>query len=90
MTYTARPGRRSASGSGLGIAIVGPTGPGGMAIHIDGRRVGTVDQRASVYRARRLLFVDAGLASGTHTLRILELYSPGRQRTDIDALLILR
>jgi subtilisin len=77
---------------GQGIAVVAPrgVGRGRFAVYLDGRRVAIVDQRASSYLARQVLYARAGLASGTHRLRVVALWTLGRQRIDLDALIVLR
>lgn len=91
--YTTRIGAAYAlTFRGRGVAIVAPRGigRGKFGVYIDGVRVGTVDEYASSYLARRVLFARSGLAYGTHTLRVVALATAGRQRIDVDALLVLR
>ncbi len=78
--------------AGRGIAIVAPRAPGRgiFDVYVDGTRRATVDERWSSYQGKRLLFVMTGLASGTHTLRVVARSTPGRQRIELDALLVLR
>jgi len=78
--------------SGRGIAIVAPLGPkrGVFDVFVDGALAGTVDESAGGYMARRVLFAKTGLAAGAHTLRVVARVTPGRQRIELDALLVLR
>jgi len=77
---------------GRGIAIVAPLAPGRgtFDVFLDGTKVATVDERASSYLARRLVYVVSSLAVGTHTLKVVANAAPGRQRIDLDALLVLK
>jgi len=78
--------------SGRGIAIVAPLAPGRgtFDIFLDGAKVATVDEVAPTYLARRLVYVVSNLAVGTHTLKVVANAVPGRQRIDLDALLVLK
>jgi hypothetical protein len=78
--------------SGRGVAIVAPLAPGRgtFDVLIDGTKVATVNELASTYLARRLLYVVSNLAVGTHTVKVVANATPGRQRIDLDALLVLK
>jgi hypothetical protein len=76
--------------SGQSVAIVGPVGPGRgkFTVTVDGRAIATVDQVASTFAARRLLFA-YNTAAGTHTIVIRALGTTGRPMVAFDALEIV-
>ncbi len=76
--------------SGSSIAWVGPVGPGRgrSRVYLDGTLVATVDEYASAFGARRVLFV-RNVAPGTHTLVIKALGTSGRPKVAIDALYVV-
>ncbi len=78
--------------TGRGVAIVAPFGPGRgtFDVFIDGTKQATVDEYSSGYLARRVIYVKTGLASAIHTLKVVVNATPGRQRMDLDALLVLK
>jgi len=91
--YTRQAGAWYAlSFSGQGIAIVAPLGPGRtiLDVYLDGVRVARVSELASTYRARQILYAVTGLVAGSHRLKVVAEATPGRQRMDLDALLVLR
>jgi hypothetical protein len=76
--------------SGTSVAWVGPAGPGRgrSAVYFDGVRVAIVDQYATSFVGRRLLF-SRNVGSGTHTLVIKALGTSGRPMVAIDALYVV-
>jgi hypothetical protein len=78
--------------TGSGIAIVAPLGPGRASfdVFVDGTKVGSVSELAAGYEARRILYAVYGLPNASHTLKVVANAAPGRQRIDLDALLVLK
>jgi hypothetical protein len=76
--------------SGSSVAWIGPVGPGRgrSAVYLDGTYMATVDEYASSFGARRMLFV-RNVASGTHTLVIKALGTSGRPMVAIDAFYVV-
>ncbi len=60
---------------------------GKAAVYIDGRRRATVDTFDSA-RAHRQIVWETGLSSGTHTIKVVNLATPGHPRIDIDGVVI--
>ena len=75
---------------GTSVAWIGPAGPGRgrSAVYLDGTLVATVDQYASSFVARRILFA-RNVASGTHTLVIKALGTSGRPMVALDGIYVL-
>lgn len=71
------------------LAIVMPKGPdrGRAAIYFDGSRVATVNTYSS-NRQHRLVVWRATAQAGSHSVRVVNLATPGHPRIDIDAFLI--
>jgi hypothetical protein len=78
--------------NGRGIAIVAPRGPGRAAfdVWIDGVWKAGLNDSAQTYMPRDILYAVQGLASGTHTLRVVARSAPTHQRIDLDALIVLQ
>jgi hypothetical protein len=78
--------------TGRGIAWVTTLGPdrGAARVYLDGALVATVDTRAPALGFRRVAWSRTWPTSGTHTLRLVAVGTPGRPRVDIDALDLLR
>lgn len=76
--------------SGSGVVLVGPKGPGRgrSTVFIDGRAIVTIDQYASSFAARRVLFA-RNLSPGTHTITVKALGTTGRPMVAIDAIQVL-
>ncbi len=76
LNFTAEQGQR--------LGLVMPKGPdrGKAAVYIDGRRRATVDTFDSA-RAHRQIVWETGLSSGTHTIKVVNLATPGHPRIDI-------
>jgi hypothetical protein len=72
---------------GASVAVIGPVGPrrGRSAVYIDGSFAGTINQFASTFGPRRVLFV-RNLPNGTHTIVIKALGTSGRPMVAIDAI----
>ena len=72
--------------SGSSVSVIGPRGPGRgrSAVYVDGKYRGTIDQLASSFAPRRVLYA-ANLAAGTHTIVIKALGTAGRPMVAIDA-----
>jgi hypothetical protein len=89
---TAAGARATSTFTGRGVAWVARTGPGRtlVEVYLDGRRVRTVDLRASVLGPRRTVFAHTWPTVGTHTIEIRSLGTVGRSRVEVDALLFLR
>jgi hypothetical protein len=78
---------------GRAVAIVTPTGVGRgrLAVYLDGKRVGTIDQYARASAARRVIHV-AAATPGLHTLRLKVIErspSSSGRRVDIDAFVVM-
>ncbi|HET7474362.1 MAG TPA: hypothetical protein VFJ71_14655, partial [Candidatus Limnocylindrales bacterium] len=76
--------------SGTSVAWIGPAGPGRgrSAVYLDGVLVATVDESASSFVARRVLFA-RNVPSGAHTLVIKALGTSGRPMVALDALYVV-
>jgi hypothetical protein len=76
--------------TGTAVSWIGPQGPGRgkSRVYIDGTLVAVVDQYASTFAARRVIF-SRNVTSGTHTLVIKAAGTPGRSTVAVDALEIL-
>ena len=72
--------------SGTSVSVIGPRGPGRgrSAVYVDGTYRGTIDQLASTFAPRRVLFV-VNIADGTHTIVVKALGTAGRPMVAIDA-----
>ena len=68
------------------VSTVGPT-RGQARVYVDGAYVRTLDLRSASIAARRIVYVQAWASSGTHTLEIRVVGTPGRPRVDVDAFL---
>lgn len=77
--------------SGTDIGWVAQRGPkqGKAKVFVDGVLVGRVDLYAATNQPRQVVFSAAGLAAGTHTLRIVSLGTSGRPRVNIDGFLVI-
>ncbi len=75
---------------GTSVAWVGPIGPtrGKAQVFIDGKRVATVDLKASTFRPRRIVFA-ASVKNGSHTLVIKALGTAGRRTVAVDAIYVV-
>lgn len=76
--------------SGSAVAWVGPAGPGRgkSAVYLDGTRIAIVDEYATSFVPRRMLFV-RNVAAGTHTLVIKALGTTGRPMVAVDAIYVV-
>ena len=68
------------------VSTVGPT-RGEARVYVDGAYVRTLDLRSASIATRRIVYVQAWASSGTHTLEIRIVGTPGRPRVDVDAFL---
>lgn len=77
---------------GKSIRLISTKGQGRSraAIFIDDRRVATVNAFRKKTRFRQVLFSKTWRKTGTHSLKVVNLATPGRPRFDIDALAIER
>lgn len=77
---------------GRGFAIVSPRSPtrGRLQVWIDGVLAATVDERATSFVPRRVVYSVASLAAGAHTVRLVSLATRGRPRIDVDAIITFR
>jgi hypothetical protein len=76
--------------TGNRIAWIGPVGPtrGKARVYIDGKEVAVVDQYASSFAARRVVFA-LRLSDGSHKVEIRALGTSGRPTVAIDAIDLL-
>ncbi len=77
--------------AGIGTALVARRGPGRsqMAVLLDGRRVATVDLNASTLTPPTTVWVGSW-ASGTHTVKLVNLATQYRTLGSLDAVVALR
>ena len=77
--------------TGRAIALVSTVGPahGAVKIYLDGKYVTTVDTGATTSADRHVVWSHAWSASGSHTLKLVVVRTPGRPRVDVDAVLVL-
>ncbi|HET9852045.1 MAG TPA: hypothetical protein VFP56_06015 [Candidatus Limnocylindrales bacterium] len=77
---------------GRGIALVATTAStrGKVKVYIDGMYVRTVDLYSSSAAYRVLAFSQMFSSSGTHTIKVVALATPGRPRVDLDAFAVFR
>ena len=78
--------------TGRSIAWVTTLGPdrGAVKVFVDGRHVATVDTRASGLRFRQVAWSRTWATSGTHTLKLVVVGTPGRPRAHVDAVEVIR
>jgi hypothetical protein len=78
--------------SARAIALVTTTAPnrGRMAVHVDGRRVATLDLRSAVRHDRVLVWQRTWTTAKARTVRFAILGTPGRPRIDLDAIVTVR
>ena len=76
--------------SGRFVAWVGPRGHGRgkVKVYVDGSYVGTVNQWASEFRSRQVLFARTFASGGTHTLKLVNKATDGHPRAEIDAFIV--
>ena len=76
--------------SGRQVAWVGPRGHGRgkVKVYIDGAYVTTVNQWASAFSSRRVLFSRTFASGGMHTLRLVNKATDGHPRMEIDAFIV--
>jgi len=82
----------SATFTGRGIAWVSTRGSdrGAARVYVDGVLVATVSTQASQLATRAVVWSRAWARTGTHTIRIVVIGTPGDPRVDVDAFEILR
>lgn len=81
------------SGAGKRVALVTNTGPdrGAFDIFVDGVRKRTYNSYATAaVKKNSVIAWEAGLAAGTHTIKIVNKGTAGHPRVDVDALLVTR
>jgi alpha-tubulin suppressor-like RCC1 family protein len=78
-------------GGGYGVGLVMAEGPGRgkAAVFVDNVKVATVDTRSPTAVNRTVVWRQA-LATGSHTIKVVNLATPGRQRIDVDAFVLMR
>ena len=76
--------------SGRQVAWVGPRGHGRgkVKVYVDGVYVTTVNQWASDFSSRRVLFSRTFVSGGTHTLKLVNKATDGHPRAEIDAFIV--
>jgi subtilisin family serine protease len=76
--------------TGSRVAWVGPRSRKGgkVKVYVDGTYVTTVSQKASALHSRQVLYSRSFAASGTHTLKLVNLASDGHPRAEIDAFIV--
>lgn len=76
--------------SGTSITWIGPKGPtrGQANVYLDEELVATVDVYASRYRARAEIFSTTFARSGTHTITIEVVGTPGRETIAVDEFVV--
>ena len=91
---TAGPTMTTSSRYTSGFSLIGTACSicGRFRVYVDGALVATIDSYASTTRYRRVLFADAfaGATLHRHTLRIVELGTPGRPRVMVDGVALNR
>jgi hypothetical protein len=77
--------------TGRAIAIVAAVGTqfGSFKVYIDGVYVTTVSEYASSLAWRRIVYAQRWSASGTHTIKLVNLATSGHPRLDLDAFVVL-
>jgi hypothetical protein len=78
--------------TGRAVAWVATKGTafGKARVYLDGKYMATVDLHSTSTLWRRIVFSKAWSASGTHTIRVVNLATAGHPRIDLDALVVLR
>lgn len=73
--------------TGYAVSWVAYRGPdrGSAAIYVDGQYQSTVNLYSPTYHARRIVYAKHWNGNGAHTLRIVNLRTPGHSRADVDA-----
>ncbi len=64
-------------------------GFGKAKVFIDGTYVRTVDLRQAA-SSRRIVFAKAWASNGTHTIKVVNLATPGRKMIDVDAFVVVK
>jgi hypothetical protein len=75
---------------GLGLLMAKAPDRGKAAIFLDGVRVATVDTHAASKLNRTVVWRSALAGNTGHTVRVVNLATPGRTRIDIDAFVLLQ
>jgi len=79
------------TGRSVGIVSRWADNSGWFAVYVDGSYAGDVRLHRSGYlRYRVVVFARSWSTSGTHTIRMVALHSPGHPRVDLDAFAVLR
>lgn len=78
-------------GGAYGIGLLMAKGPdrGKAAVFVDNVKVATVDTYSATKSNRTVVWRQA-LAAGPHTVRVVNLATPGRPRIDVDAVVLMR
>jgi hypothetical protein len=77
-------------GTSVGLVLTKGPGRGRAAIYVDGRYVKTIDTWASSGKARSYFAAKSLTGSGLHTIRVVNLATPGRPRLDLDGFAVAR
>lgn len=76
-------------GDYVGLVMAQGPGRGSAAVYVDGARVATVDTYAATNKNRVIVF-KRWLSAGDHTIKVVNLATPGHPRIDVDAVLTSR
>jgi beta-N-acetylhexosaminidase len=73
--------------TGYGVSWVAYRGPdrGSAAIYLDGVYYATVNLYSAYYYAKQIVYAANWGGNGTHTIKIVNLATPGHPRIDVDA-----
>jgi alpha-tubulin suppressor-like RCC1 family protein len=74
---------------GLGLLMAKAPDRGKAAIFVDNVKVATIDTYSAT-KVNRTVVWRQTLASGSHTIRVVNLATPGRTRIDVDAFVLMR
>lgn len=74
--------------TGKKVALITTKGPNRSKakIYIDGQLIKTIDSYAPALAYRQVIFSKSWSTSGAHTIKIVNVATPGRKRFDIDAI----
>jgi len=88
LAYSTAPGASATftfTGSSVGwVAYRGPN-RGSAAVYLDGAYSATVNLHSAYYYAKQIVYAANWGGNGTHTIKIVNLASPGHPRIDVDA-----
>lgn len=82
--------RATATLSGSSFAWVAPSGTdrGAATVRLDGQSSGNVNQYASSFQPRKIVYAGAWYYAGSHQVTLTSLGASGHPRVDVDALIV--